>query len=258
MNSNNHNSSCNFSDLLVSYLYDEIGEKEKSRFESHVLNCSDCADEVSAFGGVRASVVDWREKEFAMLPTPVIELPRAPGKTNLTTETQKASRSWLAGWRDVFSLSPVWAGAATACAALAICAGLFYVAFSSEQNGASVAETNKNALVTSVPAPTVDDKSASSDETGSKQTGETPKPELIADKKQAPSKPAPAAEKTVANDKTDVKPLKINVAPKPAVKEKTPGNNKKSAKPSDIEFTTREEEDKSLRLTDLFDEVSMR
>jgi hypothetical protein len=259
MNSNNHNSSCSFSDLLVSYLYDEIGEPEKSRFESHVSGCGACADEISAFGGVRSSVQNWREKEFAALPTPVIKLPFEPQATTLPVNATAASRSWLASARELFSLSPVWAGAATACAALAICAGLFYVAFSSQQNATSmVAEANKNALATSVPAPTVDDKSTSDAETNSKQTDETPKPEFTADKRQNPSKPSFGAEKTVVSDKTNVKPLKTNVAPKPVVKEKTPANNKKASKPSDIEFTTREEEDKSLRLTDLFDEVSMR
>jgi len=258
MNSNNHNSSCNFSELLVSYLYDEIGEQEKSRFESHASNCRVCADEISAFGGVRSSVIDWREKEFAMLPTPVIELPFEPEKTGFKAKATVASRSWLGGWREMFSLSPAWAGAATACAALAICAGLFYVAFSSQQNGTSVAEANKNISTSGVPVPTVDDKSTTDAGTGSQQTDETPKPEFVGDKKQNPPKPTFVAEKTVAGDKTSVKPLKTNVAPKPVVKEKTPTNNKKASRQSDLEFTTREEEDKSLRLTDLFDEVSMR
>lgn len=259
MNSNNHNSSCNFSDLLVSYLYDEIGEKEKSQFESHASNCSACADEVSAFVGVRSSVRNWREKEFAALPTPVIELPFEPQKTVFTTETQKASRSWLAGWRDWFSLSPVWAGAATACAALAICAGLFYIAFSSQQNDRNVAEANKIAPVASLPSPTVDNKSADNAGTGAKQPDETPKPESVReDKTPNSSKPSPVAERAGAGDKADVKPLKINVTPKPSVKEKTPANGKKASRQSDIEFTRREEEDKSLRLTDLFDEVSMK
>lgn len=257
MNSSNHNS-CNFSDLLVSYLYGEIGEQEKSRFESHVLNCSACADEVSAFGGVRSSVLNWRETEFATLPTPVFELPFETEKTIVSTETTAASRSWLNGLRELFSLSPVWTGAATACAALAICAGLFYVAFSSMPNENDVAGTNKNVSVASVPAPTVDDKNVTSGVgTKDEQTDETPKPEIRKDKKQNQPKSVPAAEKAVVADNADVKPVRINVAPKPSNKEK-PANVKKTPKQSDIEFTTREEEDKSLRLTDLFDEVSLK
>lgn len=259
--SNNHNSSCNFSDLLISYLYDEIGEREKSRFESHVLNCSACADELSAFGGVRLSVRNWRETEFAPLATPVIELPFETEKTKIaSTETNAvtASRSWLAGLRELFSLSPAWAGAATACAALAICAGLFYVALSSRQNELSVAATNKNASVASVPAPTVDDKTAPS---GARATGEqpdeSPKPEIKKDKKPNPPKSAATAEKTFVIDNSPVKPVKTSVAPKPANKDKATPNVKRPSRATDIEFTTREEEDKSLRLTDLFDDVSM-
>jgi hypothetical protein len=270
MNSNHHNSSCNFSELLVSYLYGEIGGEEKSRFESHVLNCGVCADEISAFGGVRSSVQFWREAEFANLSSPVIELPFETEKTcvllkpettvvETTTTAATASRSWLAGLRDLFSLSPAWAGAATACAALAICAGLFYVAFSSAQNDTSVAEANKNVSVASVPAPTVDDRNTThASGTDEKQGDETPKPEIKKDKTQNPPKSAPVPEKIVVAGNADAKHVKPNVAPKPANKEKPAINVKKSPKQSDIEFSTREEEDKSLRLADLFDEVSMK
>jgi hypothetical protein len=263
MNSNNHNSSCNFSDSLISYLYDEIGEKEKSRFESHVSNCSACADEISAFGGVRASVQNWRETEFYKLPTPVIALPSEPEKaTILTTGTTVASRSWLAGLRELFSLSPAWTGAGVACAALAICAGLFYVAVSSLQSDRSdvAAEANKNASVASLPSPTVQTTTTASNAgTNDGQTFEAPKPEISKDKKQNRSKSAPVSERAVVNENTSVKAVKANVTPKPAVnKEKPLPNVKKAPKQTDIEFTTREEEDKSLRLSDLFDEVSMK
>lgn len=261
MNSSNHNSSCNFSDLLVSYLYGEIGEPEKFRFESHVSSCGVCAEEIAAFGGVRASVQNWRETEFAVLSTPVFDLPFEKEKTKiLSTETTAASRSRLAGLREMFSLSPVWTGAATACAALAICAGLFYVALSSSvQTDRSLAGTNKNASVAIAPSPTVESTiTAGNAESGDKQPDETPKPEISKDKKQIPSKTVPAAERTVVNENTSVKPLKTNVAPKPSSKEKPASSVKKPSKQSDIEFSTREEEDKSLRLADLFDEVSMK
>jgi hypothetical protein len=55
-----------------------------------------------------------------------------------------------------------------------------------------------------------------------------------------------------------VKSVKINVSPRPSNKEKPAQNVKKAAKKSDIDLMTREEEDDSLRLTDLFDEVSMK
>ncbi|HEX8735312.1 MAG TPA: zf-HC2 domain-containing protein [Pyrinomonadaceae bacterium] len=263
MNSNNHNSSCNFSDLLVSYLYGEIGEKEKSRFESHVSNCSACSDEISAFGGVRASVRNWRETEFYKLPTPVIALPSEPEKaTILTTETNAASRTWLAGLRELFSLSPAWTGAGVACAALAICAGLFYVAVSSLQSERRdvVAEANKNNSVASLPSPTVQTTpTASTAGTNDEQPVEAPKPEIFKDKKQNPSKSASVSERAVFTENTNVKAVKANLPPKPVVnKDKTLPNVKKAPKQTDIEFTTREEEDKSLRLSDLFDEVSMK
>ena len=275
MNSSNHNSSCNFSDLLISYLYGEIGEQEKLRFESHASGCKVCGDEISVFGGVRSSVQYWRETEFARLPSPVIELPFEAAKKNTVSSNEPtvaaaattaaaASRSWLTSLRQLFSFSPAWTGAATACAALAICVGLFYAALSSlqQEDGRNLAGANKNASVSSVPSPPVDernDANGGAAESGEKQPGESPKPENKKDKKQSPSRPAPAAERIVVNDNTGVKSVKTKAAPKPpgANKEK-PSSEKKAPKQPDIEITTRVEEDKSLRLTDLFDDVSMR
>ncbi|MDQ3798928.1 MAG: hypothetical protein M3384_05725 [Acidobacteriota bacterium] len=274
MDSNNHNSSCNFSELLVSYLYGEIGEHEKLRFESHISNCGVCGDEIAAFGGVRSSVQTWRETEFAKLSTPVIELPRlnAEKATILSTEENAAvaaaSRSsWLGSLRELFSLSPKWSGAATAFAALAICAGLVYVAVSSFlPNGSerNVAGTNQNTSV--VPSPTVADRSETTfakTETKDTQPDELPQPEVKKDKKRnLPKSVQQAPEKSVvaASGKADVKAVKITVAPRLVNKEKLPTQAKNPARQADIEFTTTrvEEEDKSLRLSDLFDEVSMK
>jgi hypothetical protein len=280
MDSNNHNSSCNFSDLLVSYLYGEIGEQEKLRFESHISSCNACADEIFAFGGVRSSVQSWRETEFAKLPTPVIVLPavETPEKTAIllpeTATAAAASRParWLTSLRELFSLSPKWTGAATACAALAICAGLFYIAVISllPNNEQDVAGTNQNASVPIAPSPTGANRSLTTGaETGTsdkqQQQDELPlKPEINKDKKKNPPKSAPLPpEKTIvvaARNAPDVKAVRTSVTPKPANKEKPQQTQAKNpARQTDIELTTtREEEDKSLRLSDLFDEVSMK
>lgn len=286
MDSNNHNSSCNFSDLLVSYLYGEIGEQEKLRFESHVSGCKACADEIFAFGGVRSSVLSWRETEFAKLPTPVIVLPAvetaektanlSTAETNVAAAASRATR-WLASLRELFSLNPKWTGAATACAALAICAGLFYIAVISllPDKEQDVAGTNQNASVSVVPSPAVDDRSLTTGaETGTsdkqqQQQQQQPdelllKPEIKKDKKKNQPKSAPLPpEKAViaaARNAPDVKAVITSVTPKPANKEKAQQTQAKNpARQADIELTTtREEEDKSLRLSDLFDEVSMK
>ena len=46
-------------ELLVSYLYDDLGDAERSRFESHLRECVECRDELNALRGVRADLITW-------------------------------------------------------------------------------------------------------------------------------------------------------------------------------------------------------
>lgn len=50
---------CEEKDLLVSYLYDDLADADRARFERHVRACADCRDELSALRGVRADLTSW-------------------------------------------------------------------------------------------------------------------------------------------------------------------------------------------------------
>ena len=75
MSNNKHISKCIYSADIVEYLYDEIGKREKSAFETHLSGCSNCTDELAAVSFARFSVQEWRDAEFANLKTPVIDIP---------------------------------------------------------------------------------------------------------------------------------------------------------------------------------------
>jgi len=50
---------CEEKDLLVSYLYDDLADADRARFERHVRGCADCRDELTALRGVRADLTSW-------------------------------------------------------------------------------------------------------------------------------------------------------------------------------------------------------
>jgi len=50
---------CEEKDLLVSYLYDDVGDADRARFETHLRGCIDCREELTALRGVRADLTGW-------------------------------------------------------------------------------------------------------------------------------------------------------------------------------------------------------
>ena len=46
-------------ELLVAYLYDELGPAERSRFETHLFTCVQCREEVAALRATRGHLASW-------------------------------------------------------------------------------------------------------------------------------------------------------------------------------------------------------
>jgi hypothetical protein len=139
MSDKNHNLNCPRAAELVSYLYDEIGKSEKAVFEKHLAKCRNCADELADFSFARFSVKDWRDAEFAHLKTPVIEI---PFETKPLRETVSAdSVSLLDNLRRIFSPSTIWT---TSAAALAVFIGLFLTATNFFQPDLTAEKKNVN------------------------------------------------------------------------------------------------------------------
>lgn len=109
---------------IVAYIYSEMDEAEVPSFEQHLAGCSTCADEFAAVSDARLSVFEWKRDAFDKLAVPHFEVPR---------EKAAAAR---AKWFDAIVANiRVLAGAAAACAALAIVAGLgFYFLHPADPN----------------------------------------------------------------------------------------------------------------------------
>jgi hypothetical protein len=107
-------------ELLVAYLYDDLGDADRARFEAHLRGCADCRDELKALRGVRADLVTWAPSQpdfaFRMVREP---LPAEGGK--VVAFEKPAARSRRGWWTPAAGL------AAAAVLVLAAAASLAHV-----------------------------------------------------------------------------------------------------------------------------------
>ena len=76
---------CNRGDLLVSYVYDEISDRERRDVEAHLVTCGECREEIAGLRATRGHLALWappqpdlgfRVVSGAASPAPVQALPR--------------------------------------------------------------------------------------------------------------------------------------------------------------------------------------
>jgi hypothetical protein len=190
--------------------------------------------------------------------SPPIRLPETEKSFPAAVETASVSISWLAGLRQMFSLSPAWTGATAAMAALVICAGLFYVAVSSLQSGGEteVSEVNRNSSVTRSAVPTPTAPTNGTPQIAGKDAEkpvESSKPPAAGNPKSANQTANRKSATTVFERATET--VKTDETPKTP---KKPTANR-APRRADVQLITdKDEDDETLRLTDLFDEIGER
>lgn len=265
MNNNNHqNSNCSFAADIVSYIYGEIGEKEKSAFEAHLSNCETCPEELADFMDIRFSVNDWKQAEFAPLATPVIEIPYEKEQVR---ETATDSSSWWSNLRQIFTLSPAWMTATTAMAALVICVGLFF-AFYKYSGNVEVAEIDDKLQNKPTVSPTSEISSNKADEKiavpveNSNSSDKIAEPSKVLDSKlktigesrneSAVVKVAERKPKTVTQNPVNrTTNVTVNNSNKQPIRKNSPAKNQPLPKLNNFD----EDEDDSLRLAELFEDI---
>lgn len=249
LNNHHKNSDCAFAESLVAYLYDEASAAEKRVFEAHLKNCATCDDELKEFGFARTAIHEWRVADFDQLPTPAFKIPAQT--VHSTVETRK-SQSWFDGLRQIFSFKP-----ALAMSALIVLVALFSVAafvFNFKTDEPIAENLKEKELVKTTVSPTVEKKEVEPKKTVSGENGETSKiananPTIkVEEQKSVNAKAISVKASAIAPKNNAVKVVqtenkrnqKSNVAPKSDV-------------PRFVE--TDDEEDDSVRLADLFDEI---
>lgn len=235
---NNGNKECEYKDEIVSYIYDEIDTVGRRKFETHLASCGSCTDEFAAVSDARFSVFEWQKEEFAPLSTPEIVIPYPARRSEALAD---GPTGLFAGFAEFFTFarSPLAIGVA-----LAVVLGLGFVALNLLGGDGDLVATNSK-----VPAVEIPVKNA---------------PAAVKDEKIAPPE-ANVAGVSNNEDFNDIEPVRAAVQEKPAPKRQRsaprrpaktsdePSPGVQARKPMLSDF--REEEDKTLRLTDMFDEI---
>jgi len=265
LNNNHKRASCGFTEQMVSYFYNETSQAEKAVFETHLTNCPHCTDELASFGFVRSSLIEWRDEEFFKLEAPVFEI------STIKTVNQSVEsdlRSWFLNLRKMFSFNPMTATAVLA--ALIVCIGLVFIAVSSSSNS-ELAEvdnkTNEKNNEKIVFSSNVNKINEESDETIAQDISNKSLPGISPKSTNTETKdlqPLPIREKRLAS-KDSVVRVSDNTKNDSEKSETVPNlkeTNKENKKSTAVQkqrvpnlTSLDDDEDKSVRLADLFEEI---
>jgi anti-sigma factor RsiW len=213
---------CGFTEQIVSYFYGELDAADAARVREHLGSCAACFGEHAGIAAVSGSIGEWKA-QFDAMPTPVIVVPRpVTAKPEPTIGLFDAIRGWLGGFQAL---------AAASAALLLVAFGLF-VYFGSEKTvGPDLVSSNR---ITATP---------SVSPTASPSTIET------VDKT--------AAEKVPEASKKSPQVVKVSETKAPAVKTdpRRPAPKRTDRRPAPALIEDDSDEDTTLRLADLFDEI---
>lgn len=230
---NDKNNKCPLTDQIVSYMYGELHGKAEHDFETHLADCTACTDEFALVSESRYSVFEWKRKAFDPLPTPYFEVPAA----RQSSIPEKSFASAVMAWIQSLS-APV-----AVAAALAVVIGVWALVLTlGKKQEPSVAVTNTPQTVQpdretdgTFPAPTVDVAS---------------RPDVAENKTRAWNTIKAVPVSTI-RPRRAVKPPSMV-----AVKEPTKNLNTTPELQKAPALTAyQENDDQSLRLAELFDEV---
>lgn len=238
MRDSDHNTRCKGNDKIVGYIFGELAPAERDQFEAHLEDCSSCIDELAAVSVSHFEVSEWRKAEFEPLATPVFAIPYRV--------------TFMQRLQSTFGFAPGWLTTAGAMASLLVvtAGGVFFASnFFSDHEVAAVIENSNR-------PPTLPKKVSSADvvngpaengrDNAQVTSGDFNKQEPVdrpVTKK--PGNPAPKVVRanTVNGPQIVTKPKNL----KPDVTVSNP-------RLSDFE----DDEDESLRLSDLFADIDTR
>jgi hypothetical protein len=230
-------SECKFSADMVPYMYAELPTARSAEFESHLLECTSCTDEFASLSSARFEVYDWKKLEFDALPTPRFAIP-------FVSDTEASSHSWIEKLRAVSSAG--WAIPGVAFGGLVIAsilAGIFVLS-GSDQSEIAANVGGSNASVVETVRESIPEKAAAPVRSGSEDTvKEAARPASVrASVSKQVSGPRSSNAASMASRRVS------------GLKDASARNVRKV--PRLNEFT--EEEDNSLRLAELFDDLDTR
>ena len=202
---------------MLAYLYDEMPSADRDRFELHLSDCGTCIDDFAELSQSRFPVYEWKQLEFDPIPTPRITIDYAPA----------SNARWFDKIRAAFALAPGYAfGGVAALLLVGAIAGVFVFRSGGEEIASTVEPSPSpvRSVVDSTPIDTPEQSQA------------TAKPQ-----------PKPASQSKV--EKVSARSVSRPVRAKTT----TPAPKKKETVP--VYITAGDDEDDSLRLSDIFAEL---
>lgn len=228
MDSNGNMKKCGFDDLIVSYIYDEASAGDRREFESHLVGCTQCTDEFAELSNARLSVFEWQKEAFADLPTPRIVIP-------FETTPVGHSAGMLAGLRSLFGGFGMPIAAA---AGVLVCIGLAFLIFTVFRGGDEQIAANLE-----VPARS---EGVSFSESKPERTAAPEVTKVVDDQPEIVEAPKALKASAEAKRKRSARPSRAQTA------ERIQSSPQSRKAPALSNFD--DNDDKSLRLTDLFDD----
>jgi hypothetical protein len=218
---------------LVSYIYGELDPPRRDAFESHLSGCDECAVELASFSEARLGVIEWRREDFEHLATPEIGIPYetvtstelVPGRNGLFADV-------LTAIRGLSALSKIGVAFAAACLAVGIA---YFAAFTPKQNVEVASKASPNVNLATISRPEIVEP-IPEQSIPNKSEELAAKPFLNERRQAEPQRSLPIHQSTI-------RPRRLSTAPK-AETAKAPRLN-----------SFDDEDDRSLRLSDLFAEL---
>lgn len=256
-NNSPQNFNCEFSPETIDFIYGEMSDEGKSAFQIHLNKCEDCADEIREFSDIKFSIQDWKMSEFDKIPTPKFEIPYQKTKEVVITNEKILFYDSV---RNYFRLSPILSGAA-AFTILAFLIGSAVFLIEKNRSGQDVAEKTPTTNLSPTPKVINSPVNSESEKQATKIAGqniteiENPSSVLVdnKDKNVEKSVPLKANNKIVKEEKTqEIKAIERKSAPNENLTNKEQKAAQLTKKPRLNDLPEEEEEDNSLRLSDMF------
>ena len=212
-------------------MYGELSGPEGSAFESHLLDCGECTDEFATISAARYEVYDWRKLAFDPLETPHFEIP--------FDVDENFNPSWVDRIRVAFASG--WAAPAFALGALAIVCVIATAFILSSNTTTDLALNTSNVGAPDTTVATAAEASVAVDTNGRRVNETQAVGEAVSD----PAQRRGSQRRTVRFARA--------AQPRAIEAKAASARNKQIPVPRLNEFP--EDEDKSLRLAELFDDI---
>jgi hypothetical protein len=134
-NTKKNSSGCFSEEEFVSYLYGEIRESDRRKFDVHLAGCSFCTEEFASVSESRFSVYEWQRSAFAGLETPEIAGPwQQPAVREMEAHGAVITVSWIDRLRAAAFDRPSFALATAVVALLVLVLGVGFLTLRRNSN----------------------------------------------------------------------------------------------------------------------------